>query len=712
MTDTHFIRPGIELDWNGQRTVIQKVGAEVLLCNADGSHPVSVPAADIAGALRQATAPPALAHLHNIEDRLSETALLRLKRDSDLLHIMMTGRRSDQPDTDRPAADLDPALAPLGARRRRLAALLAEQQRTKGSRKGLTVLVKSEMRNLQRISERWENEQNLLDGRYRRPRAPRTSDPVMDALLTFLNAHALKSTKSSAALIRSFRIYCQKEQLDLTLPSDTTLKRRMQELRNGWMHLGASAKNRISELNVPLSPGTTRLATRPGELVLFDTTKANVWVKDPRTGRKLRLDVTIAIDLATRCIVGVAITYGTTKFAIGLCLADILRPKTAALASEWADQDEEPAGQPFIGRPDAFVSFYSAAFHPEGVIGDNGKQYVATHLTAQMARIGTHYEPQRTYTPTDKAQIERLFRTIKDMFEALMEGFTGGSVHEKGVNPRSEDLMTSTEYERRLRQCIDLYNHRTQEGLVLPEDPFMKLSPYVMYGILAARTGYIPDVDFRHEWIRFLPSDAVAMSPSRVRVQRLNFKSAALQRLQGDPDVLKTGKLRVYYDPADLRVAWCFDSEGNLHPLQWHHWTPNTPRFGIYHTNGVVEQFADKKLGNARAERILVDIFTGKYDDQDIEQIWGAEPLDPLLQASTAKLTATAPRPENPPPRNEENRSWSLLPAAPTPGSNGRPQGASDEEDAEGARREVAPASIPRRPRRALQPYQPNRSDP
>lgn len=713
MSDINWIRPGIEFDWHGVRSVIRQVGAHVLITRLDGSRPSEVPAADIARALRGHTAPLDLAHLHDIEERLTERARARLRTDSDLLHIMLTGRRADQPDSDRPPADLDPERVPEAQRRRTLARILAAQARENGKRKGYNVLMESEIRRLQRIMHRWRHGQNLLDGRYRKPRMWRTEDAVIDLLLTFMNDHAPRSTKSDIALVRAFTIYCATEQPELVLPSITTLRRRVKEMRGGWAHLGASAKNRISQLNVPASSGMTRLATRPGELVLFDTTKSNVWVKDPRTGKMLRLDITLAIDLATRCIVGIAITHTTTQFAIGLCLADVLRPKTAALASEWASDDDTVLDQPFIGRPAAFVPFYSAAFHPEGVVVDNGKQYVSTYVTAQMARLGIHYEPQRSYSPTDKAQVERVFRTIKDMFEALMPGFAGGSVHEKGANPQGEQLMTPAELERRLRQCIDLYNHRTHEGLVLPEDPFVRLSPYTMYGILAAKVGAIADIEYEFDWVRFLPSVTVKISPSRVRVRRLNYKSPILRELQGDPVVMSTGKLRVFYDPFDLRITWCFDADGTLHPLRWHYLNEHTPRFGEYHTNHVVEQFGDTKVSVHDTERILLEIFLGKHDHGTPETIRHEELSDPLMQARAADLTendleaALRERPHTPTSEMAATATTPQAPADPSPVAEQPPlaTGQHDPAHAQNADTEVPPVPPAPRVRRGLRPW-------
>lgn len=718
MSDVKWIRPGLQLEWGGRRMVIRQVGAHILLTQLDGSGQLSVPAAEVAVVLRGTVAPVDLPRLHEVEEYLPVRVQERLAADHEVLHIMLTGRRSDQPDTDPPAPALDPARVPQGVRCRRMATQLADSCRRSGSMRGHQVLVASEMRRIQRIMKRWHDGQTLLDARYTKPGIWRTDDAVFEALLAFVHVHAPKSTKSKNALVRGFRIHCVREHPELVLPSDSTLWLRVSEIRGAFKELGGTARNRISQLNVPTSSGMTRLATRPGELVLFDTTKSNVWVRDPRTDRAYRLDVTLAIDLATRCIVGLAITHTTTKFAIGLCLADVLRPKTAVLASEWTAADGQLREQPFVGRPDAFVSFHSAAFHPEGVVVDNGKPYISPYVTAQMARLQIHYEPQRSYNPTDKAQVERVFRTIKDMFESEMPGFTGGSVHERGASPETEELLTPGQYERRLRQCIDLYNHKDHAGLVLPEDPFARLSPYVMYGILAAKVGAIADIEYQYDWVRFLPSVLATVEPSRVRVRRLNYRSPALAQLQGDPVVVKNGKLRVYYDPFDLRTTWCFDADGVLHPLRWAYLRDVTPRFGEFHTNWAVRTHGGKRVSTHEVERILVGIFAGQYD-AEFEPARHGLLADTLMQARAAALTdgllqpattdtqqpepsAVAPSTLRGSRRGRPRRKPRQAPAVPP----ALPEGAAPSDAVP-----VVPVVVPVvRPRYALRPYNQDRS--
>jgi hypothetical protein len=54
-------------------------------------------------------------------------------------------------------------------------------------------------------------------------------------------------------------------------------------------------------------------ATAPGQYVLLDTTPLNVFAVAPVTGKWVAADLTVAIDLYSRCILGMRLTPGSTK---------------------------------------------------------------------------------------------------------------------------------------------------------------------------------------------------------------------------------------------------------------------------------------------------------------------------------------------------------------------------------------------------------------
>lgn len=708
MNDENWIYVGLEFNWGGQRMVVRKFGAQVHISRLDDSQPTTVPLAELALALRNPVSSLVVSHLHDLEDRLSDRGRERLQADRALLHIMLTGRPIDRPETDPPAPALDPARWDKGVRHRAIARMLAQDTRERGSMRGFSVLVTSEMRRVQRVDKRWRERGTLVDARYLAPRRTRTDPEVIREMLAYLKLQATRSSKGPKSLVLGFRMHCARQNPSLVLPSTSTLLERLKEQKGAHAEHRGNAKNRASLQNVPASSAVPRIPTRPGELVLFDTTKSNVWVRDPVTGKAYRLEITLALDLATRCIVGLAITHTTTKIAVGLCMADVLRPKTSLLASEW--QSNVAHEQPFIGKPDEFISYHSAAFHPEGVVVDNGRPYITDYITSQMARLKIHYEPQRSYNPTDKSQVERVFRTIKDKFESLMPGFTGGSVYERGQQPEGEDLMTPGQYERRLRQCIDLYNHTDHQGLLEPDDPFATWSPYTLFGHLAAKTGSIQDVAYEAESVRFLPSVEAKIEPSRVRVRKLNYKSPILRELQGDPDVIRTGKLRIYYDPFDLRVVWCFDAQGVKHRLNWAFLRPGTPKFGEMHTNWAAKRVDKHRLTPQDVEGILLEIFAGKYD-REYEPATRGELADELMEAGVAALTAEARDGIAGPLLIEESVGDGPKGAAsPTQSEQKRPRrGTSRPDPTSNDTASESGADPSRKPRQPMRPYDPDR---
>jgi putative transposase len=74
-----------------------------------------------------------------------------------------------------------------------------------------------------------------------------------------------------------------------------------------------SAKSRRSVHERPEGAYGRVGATRPGEFVVLDTTPLDVFAMEPVTLRWLPVELTIAMDLFTRCVVGLQLTPVSTK---------------------------------------------------------------------------------------------------------------------------------------------------------------------------------------------------------------------------------------------------------------------------------------------------------------------------------------------------------------------------------------------------------------
>ena len=76
--------------------------------------------------------------------------------------------------------------------------------------------------------------------------------------------------------------------------------------------------------------------TRPGEYVILDTTRLDVFGVDPVTLRWTRIELTAAMDWYTRCIVGLRLTPVSTKAVDAAAIMfQVYRPPPAP--ASWPD---------------------------------------------------------------------------------------------------------------------------------------------------------------------------------------------------------------------------------------------------------------------------------------------------------------------------------------------------------------------------------------
>src|SRR5699024_1148221 len=96
------------------------------------------------------------------------------------------------------------------------------------------------------------------------------------------------------------------------LPSQTVAYRRVTELDKGRYTFG-SAKQRRSVAGRPQGVLGRLQADRPGQYVVLDTTRLDVFAMEPITGRWVNTELTVAMDLHSRCILGLILRPVSTK---------------------------------------------------------------------------------------------------------------------------------------------------------------------------------------------------------------------------------------------------------------------------------------------------------------------------------------------------------------------------------------------------------------
>jgi putative transposase len=641
-----LVAPGTPIEWAGEMFIISNVDLAVTLTDGQGRPSLEIPYASAVEALQrdesQAEYNPAL---HLIDDmeldansgmprpgrrQLSKAAQSKLKWVRETLCILSTGLTTEDHPQETPPPELDPRLNRyLSDRVSVLARLRSEKLQTSGPKVGQRIEYKSERKRIERLLAAWQTggEPACIDVRIG-GRNSRQSDALRLEMRDWALGRPGESNISTTAAVVNFvadRVACGSG--DEGLPSPRTMWQMFKDLQDQYPRLlKGSARMRESNANVPDPTDFRRESSRPGELVLFDTTKANVHIVDPRTGRTYRPEITIALDHYTRAIVGMSISIITSGISVALCLADVLRVKTETAVADWCIPGDDILSQPYIGTPNEFVRTRAfgrnddepgtwgvvGAIKPEKAIVDNGRTFISAYMTAQMSRLRIHMQPQRTYTPTDKAQVERAFRTIKDMFESLMPGYTGGSVFDRGSNAAAGNLMTATLYERRLRQCIDIYNNKVNKGLVVRDDPFVRMTPFMMWRYAIKNIGPIKPPPSKHDWIHLLPSTRVVISAGGFRLNRLQYNHPTLlRRLAGNTTLAKGRQLRVFHNPSDLRFVWTFDEAGNPQKIHWTHWQEGMPRFGEMATSGAIRELGATAMTDRRLFRYLTRTAAG-----------------------------------------------------------------------------------------------------
>ncbi len=182
---------------------------------------------------------------------------------------------------------------------------------------------------------------------------------------------------------------------------------------------------------------------RPGEYVLMDTTRLDVWAMDPMTLQWLQVELTVAMDWYSRCIVGLVLTPVSTKSTDSArVLFESFRPRLPGV--DWPPE----AIWPDHGMPRTILVEESAAqieggaatpsVVPETLVVDHGKIFVSAHLTSVCERLGISVQPARLHEPRDKGPVERFFGTVREDLLLYLPGYKGSDLFSRGLHPELE----------------------------------------------------------------------------------------------------------------------------------------------------------------------------------------------------------------------------------------------------------------------------------
>lgn len=429
---------------------------------------------------------------------------------------------------------------------------------------------------------RQHGEAGLVSCRQVRVRdVPGVDDRWREAAIEVMVEHVGQSRPSRTAVIKhaNARVVARHGADVVPIPSRASAFRVLTVLEAKYATFRLSTKrNRdIAERN-PGTYGKLR-PTRPGEYLLMDTTRLDVFAMDPVTLRWTQVELTVGMDWYTRCIIGLRLTPVSTKSVdAATVLYQCYRPPTAP--ASWPKE----ATWPEHGIPRSVLLDIDAidregtrtvapAIVPETLIVDHGKIYVSEHLTSVCQRMRLSIQPARLRTGRDKGPVERFFLTIREGLLQYLPGYKGPDVHSRGLAPEREAHFYIDELEAIIREWIAVvYHRRPHDGLVEPGLPGLELSPATMFEQGVARAGYIEapkDPDLAYE---FLAVEKRTIQHYGVDIRRRRYNGPALDRYRNQRSPYPGGRWPVHHHPDDIsRVYFRDPQDRTWHTLMWEH---------------------------------------------------------------------------------------------------------------------------------------------
>ena len=425
----------------------------------------------------------------------------------------------------------------------------------------------------------------LADDRWRRRRPGLAgADPRWLEMARRVLAEHTEASKPTRDLILAevaARVAAEHGDGAVPVPKLTHARALLREISKGTSAFGGTKAKRETA-GRPAAPYGRLRAVRPGEYLLLDTTRLDVFAMDPVTLRWVQCELTAAMDLYDRCVTGLRLTPVSTKAVdAAAVLLESIRPLPEPAAGQ-AD-----VRTPYHGLPGQVVIDAGKLADEDGlpllpsvaaetIVVDHGKIYLSEHLLSACARLGISIQPGRVYQATDKGPLERWFRTLGEQLLAALPGYKGPDVYRRGKNPEQQAFYFLDELEKIIRGwTADCYHRQPHSGLSVPEVPGLELCPLEMFAHGIARAGYLQVPARADLAFDFLKVEWRTIQHYGVEIGGLRYDGPALNpyRNRTSPYAGKyAGRWPLRIDPGDVSKVYFQDPAGHQwHTLRWEH---------------------------------------------------------------------------------------------------------------------------------------------
>ena len=363
----------------------------------------------------------------------------------------------------------------------------------------------------------------------------RLSEPVECIIRELLQKRFLTKQKRSLAVFhREVAQACKAQKLQVPARNTVALRiANLDPLKTTRRREGQDASRRLQGAG-----GVPPALTAPLEQVQIDHTVIDLIVVDERDRQPIgRPYLTIAIDVFTRCVVGMVVTLeAPSAVSVGLCLAHAACDKRPWLERLDVEMDWSMSGKPML------------------LYLDNAAEFKSEALRRGCEQHGIRLDYRPLGQPHYGGIVERIIGTAMQMIHDELPGTTFSNPGQRGeYASEKRAALTLRELERWLVLAVGTYHGSVHSGLLQP--------PAARWAEAVARAG-VPAVVTRATafLVDFLPIMRRTLTRTGFVIDHIHYYADALKPWIARRDRLPAFLIR--RDPRDISRIWVLEPEG------------------------------------------------------------------------------------------------------------------------------------------------------
>lgn len=365
----------------------------------------------------------------------------------------------------------------------------------------------------------------------------RLSDAVEAIVVAAIRKGFLTRQKRSVAAVHRDIVSACRAQ-GLPAPSRMTIERRialLDPVEQVTRRQGPDAGRARLSAAGPVPP-----VRRPLEQVQVDHTVVDLFVVDDRHRLPIgRPYVTVAIDVFSRCIVGLVVTLeAPSALSVGLCLAHMVTDKQA-----WLERVGASVVWSMAGKPVELYLDNAAEFHSE-----------ALKRGCEQHGVKLRYRPPGQ--PHYGGIVERVIGTLMQSVHDL-PGTTFSNPRERGsYDSEKKAALTLRELERWFALSVSSYHGQVHRGLGHTPSGRWRAG-------IEVSGKPVTVTDASAFLIDFLPVVRRTVTRTGFRIDHVDYFSDALRPWIAKRE--KLGRFVIRRDPRDISRIWVLDPDGGTY---------------------------------------------------------------------------------------------------------------------------------------------------